>query len=291
MTYADYIALLRAQVGDVPRYEHVSWTADGQSNVMVMPPDTYPVYDGAEYTVKVGGVLQTEDVDYTLDKTGGTMRFVSTPTVNTTITIDHQRVRQLDSHYLEIINDVVKSLGNDFFKEFVDDSTFTTTSGMLSLSLATDIPKCTAVYEFQYRRTTSEDWQPVAELANWRYDADNKIIYIGIADAFPESGYQLRIRGLKGYDLGTATSDEIDVQDKFLTIIEYGFMARYYRWRYKDVVELVSKMSTEATRTPLQELIMLVDRFERSFEMEKARLKPQKPAKIVPRFLQNGGRP
>ena len=81
------------------------------------------------------------------------------------------------------------------------------------------------------------------------------------------------------------------MQDKFLTILEYGAIARYWRWRYKSVVELVSKMSQESSRTPLQELIMLSDRFDRLYELEKAKLKPGKPAHIIAPYKNGGGRP
>ena len=117
------------------------------------------------------------------------------------------------------------------------------------------------------------------------------ILYVGRNDVFTVSNELLRIRGLETYTLGTATSDTIDVQDRFLTIVEYGSIARYWRWRYKSVVEVVSKMSIESSRTPLQELIMLSDRFDRLYEIEKAKLKPQKPPRTIPRYLQGGGRP
>lgn len=110
-------------------------------------------------------------------------------------------------------------------------------------------------------------------------------------DAFPVTGEYIRLRGLKTYTLGTAVTDTIDVQDKFMTIVEYGCLARYWRWRYKDVIELVTKMATESSRTPLQELIMLSDRFDRLYEQEKAKLKPGKPAHIIPPYKQGGGRP
>ena len=50
-------------------------------------------------------------------------------------------------------------------------------------------------------------------------------------------------------------------------------------------------MTQESSRTPLQELIMLSDRFDRLYEQEKAKLKPGKPARIIPLYKEGGGRP
>lgn len=291
MTYATWIAQLRAQSGDIKRRVHVDWTGDGTTSAFQMPDDTFPVLDDTStYTVKVAGVTKTETTDYTLDKVAGVLTFVSTPTNGQAITIDCVAVYLRDADWLQVTNDVIKSLGDDFWKEFVDTAG-TTTAGMLSLSLTSLQPNAIAIYEWQHRRNSSEQWQVVEEYTNWRYDRENNTLYIGRSDVFTTTGELFRIRGLKTYTLGSAVSDTIDVQDRFLTILEYGCLARYYRWRYKSVIELVSKMSQEASRTPLQELIMVSDRFDRLYEAEKAKLKPQKPPRVIPRYKEGGGRP
>lgn len=290
MTYATFITQLRNQVGDTKRRIHVDFVGDGSTTVFQLPTDTFPVLEDS-YLFKVAGTTQTENTNYTLDKNAGTLVFVTTaPTNGQALTFDGVAVYLTDANWLQIINDTIKSLGDDFWKEFIDTA-HTATANMLSLSLVALQVNCIAVYEFQRRTSTTADWLGVEEECNWRYDRDNNIIYIGIRDAFTLTGELLRIRGLKTYTLGTATSDTIDVQDKFLTIVEYGCIARYWRWRYKSVVELVSKMSLESSRTPLQELIMLSDRFDRLYETEKAKLKPAKPARIIPPYKSGGGRP
>ena len=291
MTYASYITQLRNQVGDNRRRVHVDWTADGATTVFQMPADTFPVLDqAATYVVRFAAVTKTETTDYTLDKETGTLVTVSTQTNGTAITIDSSAVYVTDAGWLQIINDVIKSLGDDFWKEFIDD-TLLTTANMLSLSLVSGQPKCIAVYDFWYRKSTSENWVTVENYTNWRYDRENNKLYFGDRTAFTVASELLKIRGLKTYTLGTAVGDTIDVQDRFLTIVEYGCIARFWRYRYKYVVELVSKMTQESSRTPLQELIMLSDRFDRLYEMEKAKLKPQKPPRIIPQYKEGSGRP
>lgn len=291
MTYATLIAQLRCQVGDQQHVVHVDWTGDGSTTAFQMPADTFPVLDqSGTYTITVNGVQKTEVTDFTLNKDTGTLLFGVAPTNNHAITIDCYKVNLLDATWLQIINDVIKSLGDDFWKEFVDD-TLVTTSNMLSLSLVSAQPKCIAVYGFWYRKSDVDNWTTVENYVNWRYDRENNIIYIGDRTAFTTVNEPLKIRGLKTYTLGSAVTDTIDVQDRFLTIIEYGVIARYWRYRYKDVVELVSKMTQESSRTPLQELIMLADRFDRLYAQEKAKLKPQKPSYIIPQFKEGGGRP
>lgn len=291
MTYATFISQLRSQVGDTKRRVHVDWTGDGTTTVFKLPDETFPILDDATtYTVKLATVAQTETTHYTLDKVTGTLTMITAPTNGTALSIDNIAVYLLDADWLQVTNDVIKSLGDDFWKEFIDTA-HTATANMLSLSLVSLQANAIAVYEFQRRVATTDDWTSVEEDCNWRYDRDNNIIYIGIRSAFDLTGELLRIRGLKKYTLGTLVSSTLDVQDQYQTVLEYGCIARYWRWRYKSVVELVSKMSQEASRTPLQELIMLSDRFDRLYEIEKGKLKPGKPARIIPLYKQGGGRP
>lgn len=291
MTYAAFITFLRNQVGDRRRRVHVDWTGDGSTQVFQFPEDTFPILDqSGTHLIKVNSVNKTEGIDYTLDKNTGTLVFTVAPTNGHSVTADCSAVYLTDANWIEVINMTIYSLGNDFWKEFVDE-TFVTTANMLSFSLTSKRPSCIAVYDFAYRKNTAENWRVVDAFVNWRYDMDNNTIYIGTREAFPVSNELLRIRGLNTYSIGTATTDTIDVQDRFLTILEYGSIARYWRNRYKNVVELVSKMTQESTRTPLQELIMLSDRFDRLYESEKAKLKPQKPSRIIPKSVPNGGRP
>ena len=291
MTYATFISQLRSQVGDTKRRVHVDWIGDGTTTVFKLPDETFPILDDTTtYTVKLATVAQTETTHYTLDKVTGTLTMITAPTSGTALSIDNIAVYLLDVDWLQVTNDVIKSLGDDFWKEFIDTA-HTATANMLSLSLVSLQANAIAVYEFQRRVATTDDWTSVEEDCNWRYDRDNNIIYIGIRSAFDLTGELLRIRGLKKYTLGTLVSSTLDVQDQYQTVLEYGCIARYWRWRYKSVVELVSKMSQEASRTPLQELIMLSDRFDRLYEIEKGKLKPGKPARIIPLYKQGGGRP
>ena len=288
MTYATYISQLRTQTGDTARPVHVDFTGDGSTKIFPMPVDTYPILEDS-YTVKVDSVAQTETTHYTLDKEAGTITFVTAPTNGYAVTMDCSAVNLIDDTWLNIINDVIYSLGNDFFKETLDITSFTTTAYMTSLDLsALDL---IAVCETWVRDSSSSEWQLIRSFANQRYDREDNKLYFGSREAFTETGKEIKLLGLLKYTIGTATSDTIDVQDRFLTIIEYGALARYYRYRYKSVIELVSKMTTEQTRTPLQELIMLSDRFDRSYEIEKRKLKPKKPTTHLSTYKEGLGRP
>lgn len=290
MIYASFITNLRNQVGDTRRRQHVDWTGDGSTTIFQMPADTFPVLEQAgTYVVMVDSVVKTETTDFTLDKETGTIVFQAAPANGKAVTIDCSTVYLTDASWLDIINSGIKSLGDDFWKEFTDDTGFTTTASMLSLSMVATQPNCIAVYEFTCRDTSNEQWLQVSERCNWRYDRDNNVIYLGNSTAFTQTGKPLKIRGLKTYTLGATVASTIDVQDRFMTIIEYASLARYWRWRYKSVVELVSKMTQESSRTPLQELIMLSDRFDRLYEIEKGKLKPMKPAKVIPPYKNGGG--
>ena len=164
MDYAAKIAELRAQTGDRKRRVHVDWIGDGGTTVFQMPDDTFPILDdAATYEVKVNAVAQTEVTDYSLDEASGTITFVIAPPDTEAITIDSIAVYLRDEDWLHVINDVIRSLGDDFWKEFVDNDNLTTTASMLSLSLVSDHPNCIAVYDFQYRQSTTDNWTVVEE--------------------------------------------------------------------------------------------------------------------------------
>lgn len=291
MTYAQKIAQLRVQVGDVEKWVHVDWTGDGNTLLFLMPLLTYPVLEGS-YTVKVGGVTKTESTDYTLNKENGALTFVSAPGNGVAVSIDNKTVALTDSVWLDILNNSILSLGDDFWKEFTDDTSFTSVANMTSLDLTALQPKCIAVIDFARRKNGSAmDWCQVEDSANWRYSRDENKIYLGTREAFTTAGEPLKIKGLKSYVLGTATSDDIDVQERFMTILEYAAVSRYWRYKIRELVESLSEVTQETTRTKLQEIIMIIDRYDRWYELEKAKLKPTRPARILPAFNNRGGRP
>lgn len=292
MTYGEFITDLRNQSGDTRRRIHVDFIGDGSTTIFQMPTDTFPVLDDTgTYVVKVNGSVQTETTDYTLYKNEGTIALNTAPADGIAVAIDASAVYLTDDDWIAVLASTVRSLGDDFWTEFVDEDNFTTAASMTSLDLTASRPNCIAVYEFQDKTNSGDNWGIIETRGNWRYDRENNIIYIGKNTMFPTSNVSVRIRGLETYTIGDSTDDDISVQSRFHTILEYGALARYWRYRYKSVVELVSKMTTESTRTPLQELIMLSDRFDRLYEIEKGKLKPQKPSRIIPRMREDGGRP
>lgn len=280
MSYASLISELRVLVGDSPRKFHVDFTGDASTTVFQLPVDTFPVLDQTgTYIVRLAGVEQDEGDDYTLDKETGILVMAIAPGSSVSLTVDGSAVYVLDAVYLTFINDTIRSLGDDFWKEVTDDSSLTTTANMLSLSAPSGYM---AIYNIWYRESTTDDWLTVASFTNWRYAPDENKLYFGDREAFPITGKALKIRGLKRYTLGDEVADTVDVQDRYLTLLKYGGAAWYWKHRYKSVVELTTKMTQENTRTPLQEIIMLSDRMQREFEAERARLKPAKPARTIP---------
>src|SRR3990167_7041293 len=195
MLYSALITLLRNQVGDTRRRTHVDFTGDGSTTIFQLPDETFPVLDqDGTFILKVATVTQVETTDFTLDKDTGTIVFVTTaPTNGQAITFDASTVYLTDQNWIDIINSVIYSMGDDFWKEFIDTA-HTATANMLSLSLVSLQANCIAVYEFQRRTATTNDWQPAEEDVNWRYDRDNNVIYIGNRDAFDLTGELLRIR-------------------------------------------------------------------------------------------------
>lgn len=279
MLYSAYITYLRKLAGDSGTRSHTDWTGNGTDTAYQMPLLTFPVLESS-YTVKVAGTPQTETTHYTLDKQTGLITFVTAPTNGQAVSIDNTAVKMTDASWVDMINATIRSLGNDFWKEVVDTS-LTATANMTTLDCSS-ITGLFQVFDVATRSSSTADWTPVTSFGNLRYSQDENKLYFSSRNLFTTTGDSIRIKGLKTYAIGDETTDTLDVQDRFLPILDAGTLERFYKSRIPEMVESLGKITQEGTRTSLQELVMIIDRFNRSYETEKARLKPMKPAYTIP---------
>lgn len=289
MTYLTFIGELRKQLGDKAKPFSVSFEGDGTSTVFQLPENAYPVIDDATHQLYVNSVLQVDDTDYVFDEATGSFTMTIAPTNGVAVVMTGYSVRLTNADWLVLVNDVIRSLGKEFFREFIDTS-MSATVGATTISLTSAQPYCIDVYEFERRASTSLDWTPMEYTSNWRYDNENNTLRVASLSTFTTADL-LRVRGLKKYTLGATTAATLDVPDDMQQLVKLGCEEQYWRWRYKDVIESVSKTTTENTRTQLQEFVMLSDRARRLFEVDRARLKPKKPSRNIPKAIDGQGRP
>lgn len=285
MTNAELILELRKEVGDVKKTVAANWTGDGTTKVFLLPLLTFPVLESS-YTITVAGAGLTETTEFTIDRESGRIDLVSAPTNGQAVQFIGLRVALTDESWLEIIRDTVRAMGDDFWKEVTDIASYTTTANMLEKDISAG--NWVAIYDVYRRIASTSNFEIVT---NWRFSPDEGKLFFGDRDEFDTTGQALKVRGLKKYTLPTTTAGTFDVQDRYLTIVKYGAVARYWRYKMREVVETLSKVTQESTRTQLQEFIMLIDRYERWYERDFARLKPAKPARFIPKYIPGKPRP
>lgn len=274
MTYGDFIQELRIQSGDLSKSVAADWVANGETKVLLLPLLTYPIVADS-YVLKLAGVALTETTDYTIDLETGRIELVDMPTDGDIFEFTGQRVALTDEAWVIIINDVIRSMSEAFFKEITDIATYTTTANMRSISLADFI----GVYDIGWFPAGSNNR---VKVSNWRWSADEQKLYFGDYAEFSVTGRPLYIRGLKKYTLGTVSTDTLDMQDRFLSVLKLGCIAQYWRYKIRENVETISKITQETTRTAIQELIMLADRWDRWFQIEWTKLAPPRPSYSIP---------
>jgi hypothetical protein len=277
MLISALISELRREAGDIEKTVGATWTADGTTKVLLLPSLTFPVLESS-YSLKLGGVTMTETTQYVLDRESGRIDLVSIPSDGDIIEFEGQRVAMTDEAWLAIVSDSIRTMGESFWKEVTDITTYTTTANMRSLDLDPDEGW---IDVYGLGRYTSGNVDRI-NIANWRFSQDESKLYFGAYDEFNASGQAVYIRGIRRYELPTALGDTLDVQDRYLTVLKYGALASYYRYKIRENIESLAKITQETTRTSMQELIMLIDRYERWYEREVQRLKPAKPARFIP---------
>lgn len=274
MTYGDFIQTLRVQSGDLPKSMAADWVANGETKVLLLPLLTYPVVADS-YTLKLGGVPLTETTDYTINLETGRIDLVDMPSDGDIFEFTGERVSLTDSAWITIVNNVIRSMQEAFFKEVTDIVSYTSSANMRSLALAGFI----AVYDVGWFPSGSNNRQ---DISNWRWSPDEEKLYFGDYYEFTTAGRPMFIRGLKKYTLGTDVDDTLDMQDRFLSVLELGCVARYWRYKIRENVETITKITQETTRTALQEIIMLADRWDRWFQIEWQKLSPPRPSYKIP---------
>jgi len=284
MTYAQFIALLRAEAKDSVHPMHNDFTGDGATTLFVVTD--LPIIESS-YVVKVGVTQKTEGSDYTLDKESGLITFAVAPTNATAVTIDYKYAHLTDASWLQIINEVIADMEGEFWKEVDDVAWDTSEDGVLSYVAPT---KCIDVINAFYKTSSGVDeWMMLSEFCNWRYSKDLNTVNLG--KPFYDNTHPLRLNYLKGYTLGSVTSATIDLQSLYEGVLKLGCMSKYYNYRLADRVETITKVSKERTVTPLQNLQALSAHYYKLYLKEKGRRKPTKPMRILVNNKPNGGTP
>ncbi len=287
MTYAQFIAKLRAEAKDLAKPMHNDFTGDGSTTLFIATDA--PILENS-YVLQVGGVQKTEGAgnDYTVDLQLGLFTLASAPAATADVDLDFKYVKANDATWLTIINYVLDDMEGEFFREVDDEDFGDSVADQVSYNGGTGYID---VVNFWYKTTddASVRWKMVSEFSNWRYSKDLNKIFLG--RPFNSDGYPLRVQALKGFTRGDEVSDTLDIPSQFEGVLQLGCLWRFYDHLLAERVNIETKISKERTITPLQNLQALSAHYYKLYLKEKGRKKPTKPMRILGVRNPQGGTP
>lgn len=253
---------------------HYSWTADGSTVLFKIGKGDYPVLENS-YTLKVGGSVQTEGTDYSIDVNNGLITFSSAPSDGSAITLDFKAVELTNDTWINIINYVIDDMEGPYWREGDDPDFGDTVDNQTSYDGPTN---CIDVVHFYFKSVdnASVSWRPVQEHTNWRYSNDENKLYI--SEAFI-SGYPLRVSFLKGYARGDEVGDTLDMQDRYISVLQLGCVWRYYDHLLGKRVKVDTMAADEDEITPLSSLREQSRHYRSMYETQRSKKKPTKPGR------------
>lgn len=289
LTYGSFIAEERIACGDLAQYIHDEQVGDGVTDILIASEQ--PVGTNT-LLVKVDGTALVEGTaanGYTTDYQRGVITFGTAQAAAATLTADYQREILTDDSWVNIVNDTIRDMTPDFWKEKTDETSATTVANQKEYDLPTG---CFMLINCWYKTSSAatEDWQTFKSWGyNWRYSKDLNQLLLG--DTIPTSGYPMRWHFLSSYTIGTDTAGTIDVQDAYKTVLQEGVRQRYWEYRQAEKVNITSMVSNERTMTPLQNIISLAAYWGQKYAYDKRSLKPTKPSRVISAITQGAGIP
>jgi hypothetical protein len=280
MTYAQYITKLRTKLKDFGKLHKETFDGDGTTKNF---PLTYAPIKDASYTVKVGGVTQTETTHYTIDKDTGIVTFVSAPASGSdNIEVAYQSIKVRDEDYLEFINDAIDHFRWKFWKEADDTTTITTVKDQYEYDLSGLTGILYPLWCWYKTSSSSTVWIAVQSLVNWEWLPRQTKLYVN--PPFDTSALPMKFRFLQSFTKGTVTSDTLDIPDEWLLPYEFYVKARYYEQLVSEKIHEVGAVTTIKGFLPGPNILNVVEFYYRKAEevANKIALKlPPLPIKTV----------
>jgi hypothetical protein len=263
---------------------HYDWTADGETSLFKIGKGDYPIQEDS-FTLKVASTIQTEGSDYDIDINNGLVTFPAAPTDGDKISLDFKAVELTDGTWVSIINYIINDMEGKFWKEG-DDPDFSMTSDDDVEYPGPD--NCLDIINIFYKRADNPDiaWTPLQEFTNWRYSEDEN--QIKLARDF-ESAYPLRVHFLKGYVRGQDAGAQLDLQDRYTNVLQFGCMWRFYDHLVGKRAKVDTKVVDEEEVSPMSTLREQSRHYQRMYESARSKQGPTKPAR--PMYPNNPGQP
>jgi hypothetical protein len=280
MQISTWIDQMQRFVKDFPILTRETW--DGDGTTLAYRTSNHPILENS-YTVKVSDVVKTETTHYTLDKDIGLLQFTAgnaPADSDDNISIDYKYANIRDEDWIEVYNNVMRTIRDDLYLETIDTSSLTTVADQNEYDLDDISTNIIDIIGVEYRSNASYPWTEVGELGmNWKYlEQYNQL---QLKPYFDTSGYAIKLHYIYGFDEVSATTDDVDVPNKWLNVLKLFAAAEYLDRIIPDKLTETAVVTKERTYHPADTVAKLSEYYRGKAERELAKVRPPKRAKFI----------
>ena len=277
MLVSAFISTLRRRYNDLPIKHSDLRTGDGSSTVyktMFSPikEDSFKLY--------INDALQNSSA-YTIDEDTGDFSINIAPSAE--VNAQYQEVKFRDQHWLEAIQSAVDSLGDQFFRSVIGDtSAIALSADIQKYNLPSTCIKLTEILESD-DFTSAGNW--TKPRINMRYDHRSNVLILG---GKPTKANYILISYLKRITRPAATTVELDVENNWLELLELKTGAHYHRTLASKTIQQ-GNATVEEGHFAMAHFRAMANDLEIMYDKLKVKLKPVMPASEIPYHIHGGG--
>ena len=277
MIVSGLISELRRKYNDLPIKHNDKRTGDGSSTIY--KSSFHPIKEDS-FKLYINSNLQ-DSSGYTIDlDTGDIALSVAT---SAEINAQYQEVKFRDQHWLEAIQSAFRSLGDQFFKAVIGDTTGMTISADIQVY---DCPsgciRMNKVLESD-DYTSAGDWTPPR--INTRYDRRSNKLILG---SKPSKANYLNLSYLRKLTVPAAASAALDAEDTWIELLDLKAGSQFLRSQANKIA-MQGNATIEEGHLSISHIRQLANDNEIMFENLKKKLKPVLPATEIPYYIHGGG--
>lgn len=274
MVTSGFIAQLRRQYRDLPILHNDVIVGDGSSTVFASK--TFPIKEGSS-ELSINNVIKTENTDYTLDYDTGDIELTSA--TSNTISHVYKSVNFRDADWLDAIAAGHQSLGDQFFKTVVmDTSSMAISSGSQKINCPAGCIRIISLFESDNFSTSPSRWVPLQ--TNWRYDRrSNKIL----TSVKPSRNNYIAASYLRKVITPSSVTMSLDIEDDWQQIVGAKAGEQYFRSMAGKIGQQ-GNATVEEGHLNVQALRILANDSAQEFEVLRKRLKPVMPNLGLPYY-------
>lgn len=288
-TYGDFIKLCRQDVHDFPIRRQETANSDGVT--LIYQLQNPKIYEGSLVVqLNQGGNITnyTENSDYTVDYDVGQVIFNQghqPPSGQDNVMFAYQSTYARDTDFLDMTNQVLLKLRKKLWIEVVNQTAPQFQTGLNQVDyplfpLGSDV---LSVIDVEYQTDPTAPWQSVRGVTNLVFYRDLQTLHM--RPAFSVSGYQMRIRALRAYNLNTAVNATFEPQARYWPILRDFVEAEYWERRASLMARETGALTKEANFEGIDQLKKLAESSREEATVQLKSVKMVRPPQSIPTAL------